>query len=94
MESIIRNVKDIETAERHVYERVLGEQLRENQQVFIMVMTPNVEPDSETRRKALAEIERLSRKAAAHAKGRGATDQQINEAIDEAVEHVRQHPEK
>jgi hypothetical protein len=39
MEAIIRNVRDIETSERQVLEHVLGQQLRENQQVIIQVVT-------------------------------------------------------
>jgi len=37
MESTVRKVKDIETAERRVYENVLGEKLREDQQVVLQV---------------------------------------------------------
>jgi tRNA(fMet)-specific endonuclease VapC len=43
MESIIRNVRDIETSERQVLEHVLGQKLRENQQVIIQVVTPPTE---------------------------------------------------
>ena len=39
MEAIIRNVREIETSERQVLERVLGQRLRENQQVIIQVVT-------------------------------------------------------
>ena len=39
MEAIIRNVRDIETSERQVLEHVLGQRLRENQQVIIQVVT-------------------------------------------------------
>ena len=39
MEAIIRNVRDIETSEREVLEHVLGQTLRENQQVIIQVVT-------------------------------------------------------
>src|SRR5258708_7986349 len=39
MEAIIRNVRDIETSERQVLEHVLGQRLRENQQVIIPAVT-------------------------------------------------------
>jgi hypothetical protein len=39
MESIIRNVRDIETDERQVLEHVLGQKLKENQQVIFHVVT-------------------------------------------------------
>ena len=38
MESIVRNVRDINTSERLVLEQVLGHQLKENQQVIIQVV--------------------------------------------------------
>ena len=38
MASTVRNVKDIEAAERQVYESVLGQKLLENQQVVIQVV--------------------------------------------------------
>jgi hypothetical protein len=40
MESIIRNVRDIPTDDRHALEHVIGHRLRENQQIIIQVMTP------------------------------------------------------
>ena len=40
MESIIRNVRDIEATERRVLERVLGLPLHENQQVVVQIVTP------------------------------------------------------
>lgn len=39
METIIRNVRDINTGERQVLEHVLGRHLGENQQVIIQVVT-------------------------------------------------------
>jgi hypothetical protein len=39
MESVIRNVRDIDSRERQALEHVLGRQLRENQQVIIQVVT-------------------------------------------------------
>lgn len=92
MESIVRNVKDIELSERRVYENVLGQELADNQHVFIMVMTPNAVPDEAQRRRAFADIERLSEKAADHARRQGATEQEIDDVIDEAVEHARRQP--
>jgi hypothetical protein len=39
MEAIVRKVRDIGERERHVLERVLGQKLRENEQVIIQVVT-------------------------------------------------------
>ncbi len=94
MESIVRNVSDIASAERQVYEHALGHQLGENQQVFIMVVTPNTMPSDAIRTQAFAEMERLARQAAASARRQGVSEQEINDAIEEAVGHVRRLPEK
>ena len=39
MESVIRNVRDIDSRERQALEHVLGQQLKENQKVIIQVVT-------------------------------------------------------
>jgi hypothetical protein len=39
METIIRNVRDIESDERQVLEHVLGQELKQNQQVIFQVVT-------------------------------------------------------
>ncbi len=44
METIIRHVRDIDTAERHVLEHVIGQQLKENQKVIIQVVTLGTQP--------------------------------------------------
>jgi hypothetical protein len=38
METIIRHVRDIDTAERHMLEHVIGQQLQENQKIIIQVV--------------------------------------------------------
>jgi hypothetical protein len=41
----IQSVKDLQDSGKRWLENVLGQHLKENQQVFIMVFTPGVEPD-------------------------------------------------
>src|SRR5438128_1151946 len=50
----VQNVKDLQAHGKRWLEDVLGGHLKENQQVFIMVFNPDVEPDEATRRQALA----------------------------------------
>ena len=40
METIIRNVRELPSEERRVYEAAVGRALQENQQVLIQVITP------------------------------------------------------
>lgn len=41
MDTVTRNVKDINTADRQAIEHVLGQPLVENQQIVIQVLPPN-----------------------------------------------------
>ncbi len=43
MESITRNVRDLEADKRHSLETVLGHQLQDNQQVIIQVVSMDVD---------------------------------------------------
>jgi hypothetical protein len=85
----VRSVKDIQAGGRRWPEDVLGQNLRENQQVFIMVLTPGREPDEETRRRARAALDETFRKTGAYAQEHGITDAEIDAAIEEAMGHVR-----
>jgi hypothetical protein len=48
MESIIRNVRDIDTSERQVLEHVLGQKLGENQQLIFQIVTIGKAPTQAT----------------------------------------------
>ena len=83
------NVSDIQGDDRRSLEHILGRQLQEGEQVYIMAYQPGVVPDKDTRRKAKQRLLELSRQAAVHAKEHGHTQDDIDDAIDEATEHVR-----
>jgi hypothetical protein len=89
MESIVRNVKDIESDERRVYEHVLGERLREHQRVFIMLLDPGVLPDQQSRRTAVADIKKLAAKAAENIERQGASPDHVDAIVDEAIDNLR-----
>jgi hypothetical protein len=38
MDSVIRNVSDLSSNERHVYENVFGQQLRDDQQIIVRLV--------------------------------------------------------
>lgn len=48
MEQIVRNVRDIAAGDRPALEHVIGQRLRENQQVIIQVMTVDQSARDET----------------------------------------------
>jgi hypothetical protein len=70
-------------------EDLLGRPLQEDQQVFIMVLSPGSGPDEEARQAARAGLAAVFRKTAAHASEHGASDDEIDAAVREAARRVR-----
>jgi hypothetical protein len=89
MESIVRNVKDIDGQQRQWLEAAIGQQLKDNQQVVIRVLTPGVEPDQTARASALEHAAEIARKGRAHAEGLGISEEEINAAIEEGIRETR-----
>jgi hypothetical protein len=89
MESITRRAKDLEAGQRRSLEEVIGHELQDDQQIVIRIVTPEVLPDSEKRALAFADLRRLSEQGAKNCQSLGVTEQEIDEAIEEAINHVR-----
>jgi hypothetical protein len=89
MEAIIRNVGDINTDERRVYESVLGHTLRENQRVIIRVIELGDEPDQATRKAALGLAAEIARQGRAAAAAQGIAPEEADVDIDEAIQEIR-----
>jgi hypothetical protein len=85
----IQSVKDLQDSDKRCLQNLLGRELQENQQIFITAFTAGMVPDEATRRKALAGMQRIQAKAEAHANAHGISEDQIDAAVDEAMEHVR-----
>ena len=89
MESITRSVKEMEAGQWRSLEQVIGHELQDDQQIVIRIVTPEIDPDPEKRARAMADLRRLSEQAAKNCQNLGATEQEIDEAIDEAMNFVR-----
>jgi hypothetical protein len=85
----VQSVKDLQDSGKRWLESVLGHHLRDNQQVFIMVLSPGSEPDEDARRRARAGLEATFAKTEAYALAHGVTDAEIDAAIGEAMEGAR-----
>jgi hypothetical protein len=85
----VQNVKDLQGTGKQWLEAVLGHHLKENQQVFVMVFTPGIEPDAAAKRKAIASIQRTWDRVDANLLDKGATGEDFDAAVDEAMEHIR-----
>jgi hypothetical protein len=87
--AIVHNAADIPGDEKSILEGFLGQALRDNQQVFIMVFTPGVIPDVLTRQSLAARIERTLNEAAEGAAARRITADEADAAVDEAMNYIR-----
>ena len=85
----IQSVKNLQDSGKRWLEDVLGQLLRENQQVFIMVFTPGVEPDEASRRQALASVKQTMTHVEGNLAVGGVTSEEFDAAVDEAMEDVR-----
>jgi hypothetical protein len=90
MESVIDcNVNDMPAAERRAIEVLLGRNLDADQQVFIMAYTPNAAPNKAVRDAARTGLQQTFAEIDQYAKARGITPEEADEALDEAMQHVR-----
>jgi len=89
MESVIRDVKCIESDERRVYESVLGHALQESQRVIIRVIELENEPDEAGNQASLNQAVEIARRSRAAAEAQGVTTDEADAAIDEAIQEAR-----
>jgi hypothetical protein len=89
MPVIVEDVKNLQPNGKRLLEGLLGQQLQQNQQVFIMVLSPGSEPDEDARRRARAGLEITFGNTAAYAQQHGIEDKEVDAAIREAMDNVR-----
>jgi len=85
----VESVRNLEANGKRWLENVLGQTLQDDQQVFIMVLSPGSEPDEAARRQARVGLDVTFRKTTAYAEEHGVSDDQIDAAIEEATQQVR-----
>jgi hypothetical protein len=85
----VQNVKDLQDNGKRWLENVLGRHLGEDQQVFIMVFTPGVEPDAATRQHACANVKQVMTQVEKSLADQGIAAEAFDAAVDEAMEGVR-----
>lgn len=86
---VVERVQDLPADGRQILEGLIGRPLADDQQVFIMVLSPGSAPDEEARRRAREGLEATFRRTAAYAERHGISEAEIDAAIDEAMAHVR-----
>jgi hypothetical protein len=85
----VESVRDLQAGGKRLLEDILGQPLQENQQVFIMVLSPGIEPDESARAQARAGLEATFQKTEAYAQEHDVSGEDIDAAIREAMDHVR-----
>jgi hypothetical protein len=91
MESISRDVKNLESDERRLYESVVGHALGENQRVIIHVIEIAKGPDEPVRPKAVEEFLELCREGTENRARQGISVEQADQALEEAIRATRSH---
>jgi hypothetical protein len=85
-------VNDIPEPDRRSLENLLGQPLEADQQVCVMVFSAGRLADDAIRRAAVENIRRTLDKVDRHRAARGITDEEVDEAVDEAMQHIRPRP--
>ena len=85
----LRKAAELPPDTRHAMESIIGRSLLEDEVIAINVYRPA--PSGQAREDASRQLlERIDKTAQ---RGRGVPEEEIDAAIDEAVDHVRHHPE-
>ncbi len=87
---VIQKVHERSADARQAVERALGRTLLEEEEVSIMAFAPHDAPGGPDRQAFAGKLEQRIRKTANRVKN--VPDEQIEEVINEAVDHVRSHP--
>ncbi len=85
-------VNNIPEPDRRSLENLLGHSLAADQQVCVMVFSPSKIADDATRRAAVESIRRTLDSIDQHRTAHGIADDEVDAAVDEAIEHVRPRP--
>jgi hypothetical protein len=90
MDSIsVCSVNDMPKAEKRSIESLVGRQLEDSQQVFIMAFTPGIIPSDKARSEAMSGLSKTWDRVDRHIQAHGVTEEEFDAAMDEAVESVR-----
>jgi hypothetical protein len=87
-----RNVGDLPARDKQSLEHLLGKPLEGTERVYIVAFDP-VQPTNEQRLQSAAKIEQVLHKVKKSADDLGVTDDDIDEVVDEAMDHIRRRPD-
>jgi hypothetical protein len=89
MNSVIRDVKDIQPEERHIYEAVIGHSLTQDQRILVAVLPSGPVSDDFVRRRAREEFFGLCKRGTENRERFGVSVDEADAILDEAFRSVR-----
>ena len=89
MESVIRDVRDIEPAERRVFETLVGHHLAENQRILVVVLPLGENPDDSARYRVREEYFELCKQGTENRERLGVFVEEADLILDEAFQFAR-----
>lgn len=92
MNTLIRNVRDLEAANRRSLESLLGQPLSEDEQVIIRVVAVSKPTDAARKQAAFLRLREISEEAARSRESQGVSSEEVDRIIDEAIEEIRRTP--
>ncbi len=87
-----RNVGDLPARDKQSLEHLLGKPLEGTEHVYIVAFDA-VQPTNEQRIQSAAKIEKVLANMKKSADDQGITGDDIDEAVDEAMDHIRRPPD-
>ena len=89
MEKLLHNVGELPSSERSAVEAILGQTLRDDQQLYIVALDGAVEPSADVRRQAWHDLEQIIAEAQDNVRDSGASPDELERTIAEACDEVR-----
>ena len=86
------NVADLSDEERQLLESLIGQQLRRDQVLYWLVVSPGHEPTTADKAQSRAGLQAIFNKVDRHVADQGISPEEFASAVDEAVRHVRSQP--
>lgn len=83
----VRHARDLDGPAREWLQRLFGRPLRDDEDVTIVLSAPHAAPPASERRAAFQRMEKILDRAADNM--RDVSDEEFDEAADEAMKHVR-----
>jgi len=87
--TVTKSVQEIPADARQILEKLLGRPLESDQEVFVMAYSPGTIKKNAIRHKAAESIRKTWKKIDSHVAAAGIPDDEIEAAIDEAINQVR-----